>query len=279
MKINKRPVITWLLQNDIHEIKENISVPDLTNQLHAGYLANGINALINIQEANPRWGLPELLMPSFEKVMKKSAKAFLKLDHQLFQEFSETDECGILITKETGTVVYGFGENTLYVWMFKESNGKSLLYMYFYAVSTEDNIRQIYTWPSLKNDPQIFLNADKDNDDFYSQITNLLMVYLAVKKYAQIETIIVPTNKTMKFDSTILGYKATEKVRNESGQEVIVMDSRWFTKIVNDNDIFVRGFFRMQNKKNKEGIWYKELIFIDPFIRHGYHRNAKMEDD
>ena len=167
----------------------------------------------------------------------------------------------------------------MYVWMFKESNGKSLLYMYFYAVSTEDNIRQIYTWPSLKNDPQIFLNANKDNDDFYSQITNLLMVYLAVKKYAPIETIIVPTNKTMKFDSTILGYKATEKVRNESGQEVIVMDSRWFTKIVNDNDIFVRGFFRMQNKKNKEGIWYKELIFIDPFIRHGYHRNAKMEDD
>lgn len=73
MKINKRPVITWLLQNDIHEIKENISVPNLTNPMHAGYLANGINALINIQEANPRWGLPELLMPSFEKVIKKGS--------------------------------------------------------------------------------------------------------------------------------------------------------------------------------------------------------------
>ena len=31
------------------------------------------------------------------------------------------------------------------------------------------------------------------------------------------------------------------------------MDSRWFVKIVNDNDIPVRGFFRMQNKKNNLG--------------------------
>ena len=25
--------------------------------------------------------------------------------------------------------------------------------------------------------------------------------------------------------------------------------------------------------------WYKELIFVDSFVRHGYHRNAKIEDD
>ena len=34
----------------------------------------------------------------------------------------------------------------------------------------------------------------------------------------------------------------------------------------------------MQNKKNTDGEWCKELIFVDPFIRHGYHRNAKIED-
>lgn len=41
----------------------------------------------------------------------------------------------------------------------------------------------------------------------------------------------------------------------------------------------VRGFFRLQNKKNEFGEWYKELIFVDSFIRHGYHRNAKIEDE
>ncbi len=35
----------------------------------------------------------------------------------------------------------------------------------------------------------------------------------------------------------------------------------------------------MQNKKNPKGEWYKELIFVDSFVRHGYHRNAKIEDE
>lgn len=68
------------------------------------------------------------------------------------------------------------------------------------------------------------------------------MVYLAVKKYVKVETIVIPIGRTTKLDDKILGYKSKEKVRNESGQEVIVMDSRWFRKIVNDNEIFVRGF-------------------------------------
>lgn len=102
---------------------------------------------------------------------------------------------------------------------------------------------------------------------------------MAVKKYVKVETVVVPTGTITKLDDTVLGYKTKEKIRNESGQEVIVMDSHWFRKIVNDNDIFVRGYFKMQPKKNEMGEWYKELIFVNPFVRHGYHRNAKIEDD
>lgn len=105
------------------------------------------------------------------------------------------------------------------------------------------------------------------------------MVYLAVKKYVKVETIVIPIGRTTKLDDKILGYKSKEKVRNESGQEVIVMDSRWFRKIVNDNEIFVRGFFRFQNKKDENGEWYKELIFVDSYVRYGYHRNALIEDN
>ena len=105
------------------------------------------------------------------------------------------------------------------------------------------------------------------------------MSYLAVKKYAKVETIIVPDKKITILEDNIKEYKYKEKVRNESGQEVIVMDSRWFVKIINENDIFVRGFFRLQNKKDEFGEWYKELIYVDSFIRHGYHRNAKVEDE
>lgn len=34
-----------------------------------------------------------------------------------------------------------------------------------------------------------------------------------------------------------------------------------------------------KNKKNELGEWYKELIFVDPFVRHGYHRHAIIEDE
>ena len=138
------------------------------------------------------------------------------------------------------TIVYGFGENQAYVWLFRVKNDVSYLCNYFYFGPKEADYRNIGCSQTILGDP---VNAVRVVED------------------------------------TIQGYKGREKIRNNSGQEVIVMDSRWFVKIVNDNDIFVRGFFRFQNKKNELGDWYKELIFVDSYVRHGYHRNAKIEDN
>lgn len=246
---------------------------------HVAYLSNGLKFLNRVREDKPDWGLPELLMPSFQKVMEKSAKSFYDIDHQLFQEFSNDEICGILLDKSFGTIIYGFGENTLYVWLFRDVDGYSILYNYFYFTSTPDNVRHLYCWPSLIKDPQLFNQQSTEHEEIYSCVANLLITYLAVKKYAQVETIIVPSNGKLIVEDEIQGYKKKVKVLNESGQEVIIMDSRWFVKIINDNDIFVRGFFRMQRYKNDDGDWAKKLIFVDSFIRHGYHRNAKIEDE
>lgn len=280
MKIKKQPVISWLLDEKYKPTKDwEITVPNTSNPNHVGYLSSGIKWLNEIREQKPDWGLPELLMPSFEKVMQKSAKSFYSIDHQLFQEFYNDDVCGILLHKQFGTVVYGFGEDTLHVWLFRNVDGYSILYNYFYFTSTPDNIRHVHCWPTLTKDPQLFNQDSSDKEDIYSYVANLLITYLAVKKYAEVETIVVPTNGRLLVEDVILGYKHKEKVLNESGQEVIIMDSRWFVKIINDNDIFVRGFFRMQRYKNDNGEWDKKLIFVDSFIRHGYHRNAKIEDE
>lgn len=279
MIIRKRPIISWLLNANDTEHDYKFGVPMLDNKLHFGYLHNGLQFLADIREDQPDWGLPELLMPSFEEVMKKSAKSFFNIDHQLFQEFYNDNVCGILLSRDCGTIVYGFGENILYVWLFREDNGYSNLYMYFYVESTKDNKRRLYTWPTLTDDDQLFAGDKNERKQIYEMLANKLIIYLAVKKYVKVETIVIPIGTTTRFDNKILGYKSKEKVRNESGQEVIVMDSRWFRKIVNENDIFVRGFFRFQNKKDENGKWYKELIFVDSFIRHGYHRNAIIEDE
>lgn len=279
MVIKKQPILSWLLGSNPKDFIGKVGIAGTQNPTHFGYLNNGFHFLSEVQESKPDWGLPELVMPSFEEVMKKSAKSFFKIDHQLFKEFYNDNECGILISKHWGTIVYGFGENELHVWLFVTHDDGSKLYLYFYVKSTEDNTRQIHTWPTLTNDEQLFFGDVNERQHIYEYLTNFLISYLAVKKYVEVETVVIPTGTVTKLDDTILPYKTKEKVRNDSGQEVIVMDSRWFRKIVNDNDIFVRGFFRLQNKKNPEGEWYKELIFVDSFVRHGYHRNAKIEDE
>lgn len=277
MIIRKQPIISWLLNEDYVVDEKTLGVPRVKNLEHFMYLCNGFTHLDKIRKEKPNWGLPELLMPSFEEVMKKSAKKFFDLDHQLFLEFSKDDECGILLSKDCGTIVYGFGENRLFVWLFGQKENASQLCLYFYVESTPDNKRFIITDPTLIYNDELFYGSNQE--EIYSILANKLMIYLAVKKYVPVETIVVPYNGTLKMSDVITDYKFKDKIQNISGQEVIVMDSRWFRKIVNDNDIFVRGFFRFQNKKNEKGEWYKELIFVDSYVRHGYHRNALMEEE
>ena len=279
MIIRKQPVISWLLNDDYVVDERTLGVPGVKNIEHFMYLYNGFTHLAEARKTKPNWGLPELIMPSFEKVMSKSARAFFNLDHQLFQEFYEDNVCGILLSKDCGTIVYGFGENRLYVWLFGQKENASQLYLYFYIESTPNNKRNIYTNPTLINNEELFSQEAREREEIYERLANKLMIYLAVKKYVKVETVVVPYNGTIKLNEVILDYKSKDKIQNISGQEVIVMDSRWFRKIINDNEIFVRGFFRFQNKKNERGEWYKELIFVDSYIRHGYHRNALIEED
>lgn len=108
-------------------------------------------------------------------------------------------------------------------------------------------------------------------------IATEIVLYNAVKKYVQVETVEIPLGKFTDIHGTPLEYVEKKKVINNTGQKVVVLDSKWFRKIINNNVIFVRGFFRLQRKKNSLGEWYKELIFVDSYVRNGYHRDALIE--
>ena len=82
-----------MLKKDASDFIGKIGIAEVQNCLHSKYLNDGIRFLINVQRSEPNWGLPELVMPSFEEVMKKSAKSFYNIDHQLFQEFYKENEC------------------------------------------------------------------------------------------------------------------------------------------------------------------------------------------
>lgn len=54
----------------------------------------------------------------------------------------------------------------------------------------------------------------------------------------------------------------------------ILVDSTWDGDITVINPFSVRGHFRHQPKKNSKGEWYRDLIYIDAFMKKGYHRKA-----
>ena len=87
------------------------------------------------------------------------------------------------------------------------------------------------------------------------------------KKFADVETVFIKGNSRGVFDA--------EKVLNETGVPVLILDSKWFRNIVRSEGFAVRGHFRLQPKKIN-GEWTKELIWINDFEKHGYTSKARI---
>lgn len=278
MIIRERPIITWLLNPKDTKTAKNIMLPNVSIPINRNLLFSYLGHLNDIRLQCPDWGLPEMVMPSFSDIMFKSQKSFDKIMPVLYEEFSKSDECGILLIRKRETIVYGFGDNELHLWCFTEHDGKSVFNFYSRNVIANKSIG-VGMPHSIITDNLLFSGSLEQRQQFIASYANFISSYVAVKKFVKVETVVIPQGKFTEIDGTPLEYVEKKKVINLLGQEVIVMDSRWFRTIVNDNDIYVRGFWRMQNKKNEFGEWCKELIFVDSFVRHGYHRNAIIEEN
>ena len=81
-------------------------------------------------------------------------------------------------------------------------------------------------------------------------------------------------DKTFISDSKI-GVKGNTTEKENEG--IIVVDSTWDSSIHVINPFAVSGHFREQPKKNEKKEWYKEIIYIDSFMKTGYNRKAKIE--
>ena len=264
MKIKKQYIISWLLDKNPWQAPYNITFSATPNGYYNDIFLEAISHLRSIKESY-NWGMPELLTSSFYEVMKTASKSFVK--------FCTNKVCGILLIKRIGTIVYCFHENYMHVWIFREAADVSVLYMTFCSRSV-DGHRTVGVPEELH---KVTAHSAKSKDDFYSDLISMLMSYIAVKRHAKVEVITVPDKKTDYIKNFIPDYQSKEAICNESGQEVIIMDSRWFREIINNNTIFVRDFLRWQWKKNETGEWYKELIVVASHERHGYHRKAGIQ--
>ena len=100
------------------------------------------------------------------------------------------------------------------------------------------------------------------------------LVYLRMmEKYAKVETKVIASGAKVRLNPRYL-----ETTTNTSKLNVKYRDSRWFTEIVRNEGFMVSGHFRLQPKK-VNGEWTRELIYINEFQKHGYHRRAQIETE
>lgn len=102
------------------------------------------------------------------------------------------------------------------------------------------------------------------------KIWDAIKMFIFLKTAKVIEQTFISENK-------IYGNKSTSKQNESNG--IIIVDSTWDSSIHVINPFSVSGHFRDQPKKNKKNEWYKELIYIDSYMKSGYHRNAKSIPD
>ena len=87
------------------------------------------------------------------------------------------------------------------------------------------------------------------------------------QSYAQVETKFVAAKSKITSGLT--------RHQNDTGLNITYLTSKWFTNIVRTEGFSVSGHFRLQPKK-ENGEWTKELIWINPFKKHGYHSRAQI---
>ncbi len=98
-------------------------------------------------------------------------------------------------------------------------------------------------------------------------ITGHIALCLLFKKFAKVEIKQLPPKSRKK--------EFNCKYVNDTDNTIQILDSTWFTTLVKSDAFKVRGHFRLQPKKDDNGNWTKELIWIKDFQKSGYTASAK----
>jgi hypothetical protein len=100
-----------------------------------------------------------------------------------------------------------------------------------------------------------------------SEIISGIWGLAVFKKYAEVETIIVPPLQRKKFN----GFKQV----NDTKLNICYLDSKWFRNIIRNEDFNVRGHLRLQ--PFGRGRAERRPIWINEFVKHGYTLQARKK--
>lgn len=123
---------------------------------------------------------------------------------------------------------------------------------------------------------------------FTEQRNGFLKSFHDPAQNCQVETFIIVTKALLNFikyaDTQIKILPPKKKIdlfhclyKNDTNSKIQILDSTWFTTLIQSNEFNVRGHFRLQPYGPQK--MHRKLIWINEFKKSGYHRIAGKEKD
>lgn len=125
------------------------------------------------------------------------------------------------------------------------------------------NNNEIYGWEY----------SESEGRDWYGKIHDYVMSFILFYNYTETDTKIISGLDSGKQRRVKLN---NEKYLNSSYNEIEIVDSSYFTRIVRNDEFEVGGHFRVQ----KCGVGNKDskIIFIENYKKSGYSRGARIDN-
>ena len=161
-------------------------------------------------------------------------------------------------------VVYRIKNGCLTLWIFHDGIDKYIsIPTYYICVSPKDKIKG----NGHQLDCMVLPLLDKCIEVNLRDYIDMVLDYLCLRQWAEVELGKVSTiaKKEIK--------KKKEKEAARPGLDYYTFDSKWYTEISNDESFKVSGHFRLQ----PYGDGTRRLIWINEFIKNGYHRKATID--
>lgn len=213
---------------------------------------------------------PVVISKSFFSVMEKSEDAFTPFHNEILAECE--GEYGVVYAPyliKGSFLIYRINNGKLSIWVILNQKGEE------HNIYSPSAYLSAYPKDKIKGSGHqlvvdyipLLMGCLEYPVGLYTHAFTIL-TYLCLRKWAEVE---IAEVKTKVKEEIKKGKKSITVTKD--GLSYFTFDSKWYTEVCNNNDFNVSGHFRLQ----RYGDGSRRLIYINEFVKHGYHRKALID--
>ena len=220
-------------------VKEEATTSEFSNEQFKRCFSTLNNVFLNLKV--------EVISSRFEKKALQSAQSIMSPIHE-DNLYELLGECSGVMVLSDRVSVYNISNDFIFLW----------------TLPTDKRGRGTITWFPTDISYSDFASKDEANNAHH-----IALLVLTLKKYAEVQTQEVAPSVDKK--PTRVSKRSNA---NKPPFKVEQTDCNWYTTYYTDEPIPVQGFWRWQacGRRHSE----RKLIYVDSFVKNGYHRQAKM---